>query len=59
MDVLSNGSIRAPAAVQAVAAAGSTAAVQEGDELAPWDTVEFTDDELRAQLRHVIGGLPP
>jgi hypothetical protein len=47
VDVLSNGSMSAPAAVQG------------GDGLAPWDTVEFTDDELRAQLRHVIGGLPP
>lgn len=42
-----------PAGVSAAVAGshGGPAAM----ELAPWDTAEFTDDELRAQLRQVIG----
>jgi len=58
----------APAAVAPEAAGhqgASSAAVPGGvvmpgapgpSDLVPWDTVEFTDDELRAQLAKVMGG---
>jgi hypothetical protein len=54
IDVLPNGS-GPPPPTAATAASGSTAAAQAGACLTPWDTAELTDDELRAQLRHVIG----
>lgn len=44
--------VEAPAG-PAVGNAGGTAA--GGCALTPWDAQEFTDEELREQLRHVIG----
>jgi hypothetical protein len=62
-DSMANGSIAAEAAATGHAAGvvGSTAAGNAGGTaaggcaLTPWDAQEFTDDELREQLRHVIG----
>ena len=63
-----NGSIGSTSAAAAPAASGpqlndsavppATHGGPVGLEQGPWDTAEFTDDELRAQMTRVLGGSP-
>jgi hypothetical protein len=56
-----NGSVvHAPVGAGLSGAAGRGGAVLSEvavGQLMPWDTAEFTDDEVRAQLRQVIGDI--